>query len=219
MTQPHPTRILVSDFDGTLTQHDFYDLVRRRWPVPPDDDPWVHYTAGRTTHFEALAEIFARIRTDERSLLELVDEMHLDPALPHALGQLRSHGWKVVIASAGCEWYIHYLLHQAKVEIEVNANHGEFIPTRGLLMKLPTESPYFSRQNGIDKASVVRAHLNQNLQVAFAGDGRPDLEAALLVPPDRRFARGWLAEALRVKAESFHPFTKWSEIPPILLRT
>jgi 2-hydroxy-3-keto-5-methylthiopentenyl-1-phosphate phosphatase len=43
--------------------------------------------------------------------------------------------------------------------------------------------------------------------VAFAGDGPPDLEPALRVRPDLRFARG-LAEALRVRGEAFQPFSQ-----------
>ena len=54
--------------------------------------------------------------------------------------------------------------------------------------------------------------LKRSDRVAFAGDGRPDLRPALLVPPQLRFARGWLAEALSERGEKFHPFEHWSEI-------
>ena len=47
--------------DGTVTQYDFFELGRKRWPSLPQDDPWEKYVTGRITHFEALAEIFARI--------------------------------------------------------------------------------------------------------------------------------------------------------------
>jgi hypothetical protein len=39
----------------------------------------------------------------------------------------------------------------------------------------------------------------------------------LLVTPDRRFARGYLAEALQAKQEAFRPFQRWSEIAEKLL--
>lgn len=204
--------ILVSDFDSTLTQRDFFDLVRERWPVPPEDDPWEKYVAGELTHFEALAEIFHGIRSDEKALLELVDTMGLDSNLAGSLGTLQDNGWEVVIASAGCDWYIRYLLKTAGVSIPVHANPGTFDPAQGLLMTLPQESPFFSPTIGIDKPGVVRDALQRAKYVAFAGDGRPDLEPALLVPPEYRFARGWLAEALTERGEAFHPFSRWSEI-------
>ena len=48
--------ILISDFDGTVTRYDFFDRVRKRWPFPPQDDPWEKFVTGEITHFQALAE-------------------------------------------------------------------------------------------------------------------------------------------------------------------
>jgi 2-hydroxy-3-keto-5-methylthiopentenyl-1-phosphate phosphatase len=59
---------------------------------------------------------------------------------------------------------------------------------------------------------IVRDALKRSERVAFAGDGRPDLEPALLVKPEFRFARGWLADAFRERGEKFHPFERWSQI-------
>jgi len=53
--------------------------------------------------------------------------------------------------------------------------------------------------------------------VAFAGDGRPDLEAALLVEPGLRFARGWLAKELGRRGEGFRPFERWAEVAGALI--
>ncbi len=211
--------ILVSDFDSTLTQRDFFDLVRQRWPVPPEEDPWEKYVAGELTHFEALAEIFRGIRSDEASLRAMVDSMELDPQLADSLAALQAKGWEVVIASAGCDWYIRYLLNKAGVSIPVHANPGTFDPVRGLEMRLPKDSPFFSLSTGIDKPGIVRDARRRSEHVAFAGDGRPDLEPALLVSPEYRFARGWLAEALRERGEIFQPFSHWSEIATQLPKT
>lgn len=54
--------VLVTDFDGTVTRRDFFEIVRARWPAPPGDDPWELYLAGKLTHFGALQRIFARDR-------------------------------------------------------------------------------------------------------------------------------------------------------------
>jgi 2-hydroxy-3-keto-5-methylthiopentenyl-1-phosphate phosphatase len=59
---------------------------------------------------------------------------------------------------------------------------------------------------------IVRDALKRSERVAFAGDGRPDLEPALLVKPELRFARGWLADAFGERGEKFHPFERWSQI-------
>lgn len=208
---------LVTDFDGTLTRHDFYDLVRRRWPVDPEDDPWQHYVEGQITHFQALKEIFSRIRGSESDLLAEVDAMGLDPDLPQAVQDLQDAGWEIIVASAGCEWYIRYLLDRAGVRLKVYANPGVFDPAHGLQMSLPAPSPFFTPNTGTNKGAVVRDALSRSEKVAFAGDGRPDLESALLVPASRRFARGWLAGALRDQGHDFILLENWRQVADHLL--
>ena len=210
-------RILISDFDGTMTKYDFFDLARRDLPSAAGHDFWQDYVDGRITHFEALAGIFAAIRTDVPTLENLIDRMELDPALPAAIARLRAAGWTVIVASAGCDWYIRRLLAKAGVELEVHANPGTFAPETGLQLSLPTASPYFKRETGIDKSAIVRHALAQDPRAAFAGDGRPDLAPASLVSPSRRFARGWLAHHLKKNKEPFHPFERWSNIADQLL--
>ena len=79
-------------------------------------------------------------------------------------------------------------------------------------MSLPERSPFFSPSKGVNKVAIVQDVLQRSDRVAFAGDGRPDLRPALLVPLQLCFARGWLAEALGERGEKFHPFERWSEI-------
>ena len=93
--------ILISDFDGTVTRYDFFDRVRKRWPFSPQDDPWEKFVTGEITHFQALAEIFASIRTTEADLLELADSTELDASFAKSARVLQDRGWEIVIASAG----------------------------------------------------------------------------------------------------------------------
>jgi len=99
------------------------------------------------------------------------------------------------------------------VAATVYSNPGRLEKGRGLVLeKLDPSSPYHSPSVGVDKSAVVRHALNVAETVAFAGDGPPDLQPALLVRPTLRFARGFLAEALRERGEAFRPFSRWSEI-------
>ena len=211
-----PDAVLVSDFDGTMTAEDFYSLAAARL-LPPDAlAPWQEYLAGRMSHFEALRTIFSRIRAPEAAALAVVADMGLDPGLPAAVERLHAAGWEVVVASAGCDWYIRRLLDGAGVRLRVYANPGEYLPGGPLVMDAPPPSPFTCPETGVDKAAVVRDALGRVQTVAFAGDGFADLPAALLVPAGRRFARGDLAGALRERGEGFRDFAAWSDIAAML---
>ena len=211
------SKILVSDFDGTMTRRDFFAIVVERLLPAEMPDYWGDYLAGRITHFEALSRIFGSAKGGESALLDAVASMNLDPDLKGDVEALRLGGWRVVVASAGCEWYIRKLLAEAGVTIEVHANPGRVEDGR-LVMKLPVGSEFYSRETGVDKVGVVRSAMAGGGPVAFAGDGHPDLDSALLVPATLRFARGVLAEELTRLGEGFRPFERWSEVSRSLLQ-
>lgn len=209
--------VLVTDFDGTMTRHDFYQLVRESLLPPDVPNYWGMYRAGTLTHFEALQSYFAAISASEQEVLAVVERMELDPHLARSVDLLRGAGWSVVVTSAGCEWYIQKHLASAGVDVEIHANPGRFEEGRGLIMEMPTRSRFVSPTLGVDKAAVVRSHLAAARRVAFAGDGFPDAEAARLVPDTLRFARGDLAELLRNEGHPFQPFETWSDIASSLV--
>jgi 2,3-diketo-5-methylthio-1-phosphopentane phosphatase len=236
---PDYAKVLITDFDGTMSRHDFYKLAIEF--LVPDDTPdyWAQFRAGVITHFEALRSYFASIRKTEEQVLAVVQKMELDPDVRAAVDALRKAGWHVIIASAGCDWYIRRLLASAGVDVEVHSNPGRFEEGRGLLMQMPIGSPYFSMTHGIDKSAIVRRYVdasadedggnpatsghrsalsNRARRVAYAGDGIPDADPARLVPGDFRFARSDLADVLNREHLEFRPFEAWSEIADRLLR-
>lgn len=210
--------VLVSDFDGTMTRHDFYKLAIEQLLPPTTPDFWADYRAGTITHFEALRRYFAAIPGSEAEVWGVARRMELDPELPEAVRALHRAGWTVIVTSAGCDWYIRRLLAEAGVSVEVYANPGRYESGRGLVMEMPPPSPFRSELLGVDKQGVVRHYLALGRTVAFAGDGFPDEDAARLVPAGLRFARGDLADVLQKAGLEFQRFRTWSEIARVLLR-
>jgi 2,3-diketo-5-methylthio-1-phosphopentane phosphatase len=209
--------LFVTDFDGTLTTNDFYRVVVECFAPEGLAEHWAGYQSGRLTHFQALRLIFAAIRASEADMLAAVERTNPDPDLAVCVRALHAAGWDVVVASAGCEWYIGRVLARCGVNLPIYANPGTFSPEAGLLMEAPTESPFFCPATGIDKAAIVRQGIDQGRLVAFAGDGFPDLPAALLVDPEFRFARADLALALDRQGASYRPFGRWAEVARMLL--
>ncbi len=212
-----PAKVLISDFDGTMTRYDFYQLAIELLLPSDTPDYWADYRAGTITHFEALRRYFAAIRCSHEAVLAVLKKMNLDTGLSMAVERLRQEGWQVVVASAGCGWYIHQLLNEAGVSLEVHSNPGRFEPGQGLLMELPFGSPFFSDNLGVNKTGIVQQFVDEGATVAFAGDGFPDAEPARLVPENLRFARGDLAGLLNSEGLRFQRFDVWSDIARVLI--
>jgi len=211
--------VLVSDFDGTMTHHDFFKLAVSTLLPAGTPNYWERYRSGEITHFEALRRYFASIRASEAEVLDVVERMELDAHLGEALESLRAAGWRVVVASAGCEWYIRKLLDKAGAQdLEVHSNPGHFQEGQGLLMLMPAASLFHSEELGVSKLDVVRHYIDQGVTVAFAGDGFPDVEPGKQVPAELRFARGDMAEVLTREGLPFRSYDSWSSIAKALLQ-
>jgi len=211
-------RVLVTDFDGTLTAVDFFDVVLQHVPTDTMPDYWGECVAGRLTHVEALNGIFQHAPRDLATIERWLPETQLDPRTPAGIRALRAAAWDIVVVSAGSEWYIHRILHEVEDDVRIIANPGGFSPEEGLSMTWPDRDlPWYDAHFGIDKSQIVRQLLGQGKTVAFAGDGRPDLAAARQVTAPLRFARGWLSEMLTAEGLDHHPFERWSEIMSVLV--
>jgi len=82
------------------------------------------FLKGEISHFDALSLFFSRIHADEEEVLSMAQRMQLDPGIRKAIAQLRASGWEVAIASAGCRWYIEYLLEDLLGCVTLHANPG-----------------------------------------------------------------------------------------------
>lgn len=209
-----PPHTLVSDFDGTLTEVDFY-YVARQHLIAPGPDYHAEYARGELSHFDLLARNYARIDKPEAEVVRRVRAIPVAPDLPKLVARLRDAGWGVVVASAGCRWYVDILL--AGVDVPVYANPGSFEPGRGLVMRRDTASPFYCAEVGVDKSAVVRDALQRGGRVAYAGDGYTDAPALELVEPELRFARADAARALAAKGLGFRGFERWGEVAAALL--
>ncbi|MBN1594904.1 MtnX-like HAD-IB family phosphatase [candidate division FCPU426 bacterium] len=210
-------KILISDFDGTMTGEDFYECICRCFPHIKTELVWRKYTQGRITHFEAMQKIFAQIRAPEEEMDALLHGIRLDHGLKKAIDMLKAGGWRIVVVSVGSDWYIKRLFMRDGLDVEIHSNKGEYHPRTGLLIQKPLDSPYFDEDYGVSKSAAVRAALQHTNCVAFAGDGRTDEEPAKLVDAACRFARGWLAEHFIEQKEKFKRFSSWNELAEILL--
>ncbi len=209
--------ILITDFDGTFARRDFFDLILERHDPPAGHAAWRGFLDGELTLTAGLAGVFGALRTDEAGADALVDALDPAPGTAAAVQRLQDAGWEVVIASAGCRWYIEKLLVRMGLKVAVHAAPGAFAPQTGLVMMPDPADPYHHPQTGIDKARVVRDALERDPVVAYAGDSTTDRAGALMVPPERRFITGWLGRRFAEEGVPHVAVKAWPEIAVRLL--
>ena len=209
--------ILVTDFDGTFTRRDFFDLILERHDPPGAREGWQRFVDGKLTHSEGIAAVFAALRTDEAGADALVDALDPAPGTAAAVRRLQEAGWEIVVASAGCRWYIDRLLARMGLKVTVHASPGTFEPQTGLVMVPDPRDRFHHPETGIDKPAVVREAMSRDAVVAYAGDSNTDREAAMLVPAERRFITGWLGRRFAAEGLACTRIDAWGEIAELLL--
>ena len=209
---------LVTDFDGTITDVDFFTLIAERYMPGDAPDFFAMYRAGELRHWEAMQGFFQYTPDDAATLEVLIRDTRPDEDFAASARALADAGWDLIIVSAGSRWYIDRVLAANGIDAVVHSIPGAIVPGRGLQLSPPEGSPFFSSEVGVDKAGVVRDALQRYERVAFAGDGPPDVAPALLVEPELRFARRFLAEELSRRDEGFRPFSRWAEVVHALLQ-
>ena len=209
--------VLITDFDGTFAGRDFFDLIIEQYDPPGARAGWQDFLDGKVTLSEGLGAVFSAWRTDEAGAEALVKALAPAPGTADAVRRLQAAGWEIIIASAGCGWYIERLLDQQGLTIKVHASPGVFAPETGLTMSPDPADKYFHPQSGIDKPIVVHDALQRDPVVAYAGDSTTDRVGALLVPPERRFVTGWLRHQFAKEGVPHVGFEAWPEIAEHLL--
>ncbi|MBP5399809.1 MAG: MtnX-like HAD-IB family phosphatase [Alphaproteobacteria bacterium] len=178
---------LVSDFDGTISDNDFFYYLAEKYFDQAMLEPWNQYLSGQKKHFEALNEMFSQLHISPEELKKFISGIKIDKTFYSVLKFCKNENIPVYICSAGCDYYIKELLRDniEKYNLHIVSNNGTYSPVCGLQMSPNKE--FFDENLGVSKTNLIK-HLKENrFFVVFCGDGRPDVGPALLA--DKVFAR------------------------------
>lgn len=203
---------LVTDFDGTISDDDFFWYVAERYLDKSAMQPWESYLRGEISHLEALNRIFACIRLPEQELLHFIDTIRIDPDFPRVAEYCFQKDIPVYIDSAGCDYYISRLIGRLieKYNLQLVTNHGVYSPDCGLKMIPPVQSIFYDPETGISKAAVVKYLRERGCKVILAGDGLPDFPPAQIA--DVVFAKKTLQDECRAAGIKTEPFSGFADI-------
>ncbi|MCL2800122.1 MAG: MtnX-like HAD-IB family phosphatase [Endomicrobia bacterium] len=205
----------VSDFDGTITKEDFFNMAVDRLLTPDDLKPWRDYLDKKITHYQALDGIFSKIRIPQNELEDFIQTIEIDPYFTQTLDLCKNLSIPIYICSAGMDYYILKRIPREieKYNITLLSNKGEYSPETGFKLTPPSSDHMFYNKNtGISKEALVEYLKKQGFFTIYAGDGIPDIKSAQIA--DAVFAKSVLLELCQkqnIKTLKFDDFRDITE--------
>jgi len=173
--------VLISDFDGTISKEDFFNMTVERLLTPQDLQPWQDYLDKKITHAEALGRIFSKVRISQSEMDSFIRGIEIDPEFQNTLKLCKKLKIPVYICSAGMDYYILKRIPKEikKYNITLLANTGKYCPDTGFTLIPPSKDyPFYDKGTGVSKEALVKYLKKQGFFTVYAGDGIPDLKAA-----------------------------------------
>ncbi|MBC8062688.1 MAG: MtnX-like HAD-IB family phosphatase [Clostridiaceae bacterium] len=200
----------ISDFDGTLTEKDFYKILSEAYLKEEFLPHFKSWKNGEIKDREYLSYVFNNVKRSEDEILEDILNIPLDPFTKDFIQQVKTAGGDFIVISAGTSYYIDKIFVKHNIQgVEVYSNKGIF-KDNGIYFDLDENSEFYSDRYGIDKLIVVEKLKNNYKKIFYAGDSGPDLKPALVC--DLVFAKGELVELLKEEKKEFIEFKNFSEI-------
>jgi 2,3-diketo-5-methylthio-1-phosphopentane phosphatase len=208
--------IFVSDFDGTLTGIDFYQILLDKYLGKRELEYFYRWKSGEINVFSFLKEIFTAIDLSKDELLEDIKSITFDKSSINFIKKVRQNGGDFIVLSAGASYYIEKLFDYHGIsDINVIANKSCYKDGKILLTTKETDK-YYSNISGIDKAKVVSDLRNKYEKLYYAGDGEPDYLAA--VKADYIYAKLDLKDILENKKINYKEFKTFFDIEKDLFK-
>lgn len=210
----HGEFVFVSDFDGTLTKKDFYQMMIDDYLGDAGQTLYKEWRQGLHLDKDFLGKIYSTINREEDEILKDILRIEWDESAHEFIQKVRKCGGEFIILSAGTSYYIERLLKEKGLsDVKVYSNPGIY-KDKGIHLQIDKNSLYYSERYGIDKAKVVEDLKKQYTHVYYAGDSAPDILPCKIA--DMAFAKGSLQEMLRAENIDFIPIKSFKDVATIL---
>ncbi len=199
----------VSDFDGTISEVDFYSLVIEKY-FPDGRELFKRWKAEEILDIDFLQKIFLSINQDEEQIINEITSMPIDDYVPNFIKAVQKNGGDFYILSAGTDYYIHHFLKKHHIQdVKVFSNEGYF-HEKNIHLNIDKKHEHFSKRYGINKSKVITQLKDQYDFVYFIGDSEPDSHPAKHA--DITFAKGALQHILKEQNTPFIPVNTFKEV-------
>jgi 2-hydroxy-3-keto-5-methylthiopentenyl-1-phosphate phosphatase len=193
------------DFDGTITEEDVSFLLLDTFAGERWREMLAEYMAGEIPVGTFNRRVFAMVRADEATQLDLVfnsGRVKIRPGLKELIDFCRARDYKFVIVSNGLTFYIEAILKKLGLDkVEVFAARNIFHPDG---MRVSYIGPEGDEMEAGFKEAYTRLLIRDGYSVAYVGNGISDIYPSRLAV--KVFATGDLLPKCREEKLECAPF-------------
>jgi len=180
------------DFDGTITRGDTIDVLLEKLADPEwheIEDRWVKGEIGSR---ECMALQVPLIRGGWKAILEVLNEVKIDPSFPKFASWCKQNGIALKVVSDGIDRVIHHILKREGIYVtNVWANHLVEDEQENLSLTFPHAPVVLACGSGLCKCKILENGPKRTMKVVI-GDGRSDFcwsnDADLVFAKDKLLA-------------------------------
>jgi 2-hydroxy-3-keto-5-methylthiopentenyl-1-phosphate phosphatase len=199
------------DFDGTITEEDVSFLLLDTFVGSQWREMWKDYVAGKIPVGTFNKKVFALVKADRRTLLDVVfssDRVKIRPGLRELLDYCSQKGFKFIIVSNGLIFYIEAILENLGLDsIEVFAAQNQFSPDG---MKVKYVGPDGSEMEVGFKEAYTELLRKRGYSVVYVGNGVSDIYSSRQAI--KVFATGDLLQRCREEKLECTPFNDLNDV-------
>ncbi|MFZ5814785.1 MAG: MtnX-like HAD-IB family phosphatase [Bacillota bacterium] len=201
--------VVITDFDGTISQLDVGDLIWERL-TPPSPETLRRLEAGEVG--SRIAYLDSTVRVNPAEGEALADTVAIDPHFAAFAAWTEAAGVPLAVLSDGFTFYIDRILKREGLDhLPVLAN--EWVAPGQLAWPHGNPACDFC---GCCKALVTRRLRQSGARIIYLGDGTSDLFAAAFA--DWVFARGRLARFMEENGSPYFPLDSFATPLALLQR-
>jgi 2-hydroxy-3-keto-5-methylthiopentenyl-1-phosphate phosphatase len=162
------------DFDGTITRGDTIDVLLERLADPAWHEIEERWVKGEIGSRDCMALQVPLIRGGWNAILEVLDDVKIDPTFPKFAAWCKKSGVTLKVVSDGIDKVIHHILKRERIYVNnVWANHLVEDEAGNLSLTFPHAPQVLACGSGLCKCKILENGPKRTVKVVI-GDGRSD---------------------------------------------
>lgn len=209
--------IILSDFDGTISDKDVTDTLLKQFGMAGCQELEELWLADKISSKECMGKQIALMKATLPEINEVLDSIQIDPYFIDVLNFAKQQQIAVKVVSDGLDYAIEYILKKYGInDLPIYANHLLHDFDHGWRLAFPYANNACVKGSGNCKCALVKQHQPLTNSIIYVGDGASDFCVSNKV--DVVFAKSKLISYCQENHIAYHPMQDFNDVLKLLPR-